>query len=429
MQKRLASGADGRRSQDRRHLRGGPEPARRRPARLRLPARRHGRQHARPDLHARRCCSRASRPRSRSASARRQPVRRGRHHDRAGAGRRRGRPAGAGDRRLADRPSGTSSSPTPWPTTPPAASTSSARRAGRSTSSSRATSRCRCPSTARCGRRATAPPAWATRWRRCAGWPYSATASATRSGRPRRPVRCPGPVRAVRPGRPRRGVDQRVRAAQLRRRFSASERVRAKKTDEADRRHRRARQHRHRPDVQAAAQSEVIEPRWMIGVDPTQRGLELAARPGARGEPRGRRLAAQAGRAARPDLRGDLGLRAPRVRAALRGGRHPRVDLTPAAVGPAVIPPVNGEEHLGAMNVNMITCGGQATIPMVAAVSRRRHGVVRRDRRLGRRRSRPARAPAPTSTSSPAPRPPASSRSAAPSGARRSSSSTRPSRR
>src|SRR5260221_1898118 len=116
--------------------------------------------------------------------------------------------------------------------------------------------------------------------------------------------------------------------------------------------------------------STVVEPRWMIGVDPQSEGLRLAARAGLEANSEGVDwLLAQTHQ---PVIVFEATSAYVHVRNAPRylerGIRA--VDLTPAARGPYVIPPVNLSQYVHEMNVNMVTCGGQATIPMVYAVSR-----------------------------------------------------------
>lgn len=120
--------------------------------------------------------------------------------------------------------------------------------------------------------------------------------------------------------------------------------------------------------------SPLLEPVWMVGIDPDSDGLKKA-------RDLGLKTTANGVDGLVPHIQPD-GIQI--VFDATSAYVHPEnsrkvnacgammIDLTPAAIGPYCVPPVNLKQHVGRreMNVNMVTCGGQATIPMVYAVSR-----------------------------------------------------------
>ena len=120
--------------------------------------------------------------------------------------------------------------------------------------------------------------------------------------------------------------------------------------------------------------SPVLEPVWMVGIDPTSDGLKRAREMGIK-------TTADGVDGLTPHMVADgvqIVFDATSAYVHAENSRKVNalgalmIDLTPAAIGPFCVPPVNLVAHVGKgeMNVNMVTCGGQATIPMVAAVSR-----------------------------------------------------------
>ncbi len=123
-----------------------------------------------------------------------------------------------------------------------------------------------------------------------------------------------------------------------------------------------------------ALRSPLINPVWMVGIDTDSDGLHRARAAGLKTTSDG--IAGLLPHLEADNIQIAFDATSAYVHAANARPLMARgvlvIDLTPAAIGPYCVPTVNLREHVGKqeMNVNMVTCGGQATIPMVAAVSR-----------------------------------------------------------